>query len=83
MRAITPIHLGLFGQYLVVLGLSPEGILHARMTTLVSSFFELSALEISPRRLSRQGEGVVYLLSLGRPTDIGLQLDKACYPCSR
>ena len=28
-------------------------------------------------------EGVVYLTSLGRPTDIGLQLDKACCPCSR
>ena len=31
----------------------------------------------------RSGEGVVYLMSPGRPTDIGLQLDKACYPCSR
>ena len=28
-------------------------------------------------------EGVVYLTSPGRPTDIGLQLGKACYPCSR
>ena len=28
-------------------------------------------------------EGVMYLMSLGRPTDIGLQLGKACYPCSR
>ena len=28
-------------------------------------------------------EGVVYLMSLGRPTDIGLKLGKACYPCSR
>ena len=27
--------------------------------------------------------GVMYLASLGRPTDIGLQLSKACYPCSR
>ena len=27
------------------------------------------------------GEGVVYLTSLGRPTDIDLQLSKACYPC--
>ena len=27
--------------------------------------------------------GVVYLTSLGRPTDIGLQLGKDCYPCSR
>ena len=25
----------------------------------------------------------MYLTSPGRPTDIGLQLDKACYPCSR
>ena len=28
-------------------------------------------------------EGAMYLTSLGRPSDIGLQLDKACYPCSR
>ena len=28
-------------------------------------------------------EGVMYLMSLGRPADIGLQLGKACYPCSR
>ena len=27
-------------------------------------------------------EGAVYLTSLGRPTDIGLQLGKACYYCS-
>ena len=25
----------------------------------------------------------MYLTSPGRPTDIGLQLGKACYPCSR
>ena len=29
------------------------------------------------------GEGVVYLTSPGRPTDIGLQCGKACYPCNR
>ena len=29
------------------------------------------------------GNGVVYLTSPGRPTKIGLQLGKACYPCSR
>ena len=28
-------------------------------------------------------KGVVYLTSLGRPADIGLQLGKACYPCNR
>ena len=27
-------------------------------------------------------EGVVHLISPGRPTDIGLQLGKAYYPCS-
>ena len=26
---------------------------------------------------------ISYLMSPGRPTDIGLQLGKACYPCSR
>ena len=29
------------------------------------------------------GESFVYLTSSGHPTDIGLQLGKACYPCSR
>ena len=29
------------------------------------------------------GEGVVCLTSPGRPIDFGLQLGKACYPCSR
>ena len=29
------------------------------------------------------GKGVVYLASLGRLTDIGLWLGKACYPCNR
>ena len=28
-------------------------------------------------------EGVMYLVSPGRPTDIGLQFGKACYRCSR
>ena len=28
-------------------------------------------------------EGVVNLTSPGRPTDLGLELGKACYPCSR
>ena len=27
-------------------------------------------------------EGAVYFTSPGHPTDIGLQLGKACYPCS-
>ena len=27
-------------------------------------------------------EGAVYLISPGCPADIGLQLGKACYPCS-
>ena len=29
------------------------------------------------------GEGFVYFTSPGRSADIGLQLGKACYPCSR
>ena len=28
-------------------------------------------------------EGIVYFTSPGRPTDIGLQLGKACHACSR
>ena len=29
------------------------------------------------------GSGVGYLPSRGHPADIGFQLGKACYPCSR
>ena len=29
------------------------------------------------------GKRVVHLISPGHPADIGLQLGKACYPCSR
>ena len=29
------------------------------------------------------GKGVGYLTSPGRPTDIGFQLGKTCYPCSK
>ena len=28
-------------------------------------------------------EGVMYHMSTGHPTDIGLQLGKVCYPCHR
>ena len=38
---------------------------------------------ISQVGVVRCGEGFVYLTSPGRPTEIGLQLGKACYPCSR
>ena len=53
--------------------------------------YKISAIEIysaigSSKNKSCGGvvgwcEGAVYLTSLGRPTDIGLQLGKACYPC--
>ena len=41
-------------------------------------------VEISCTLLCMVGwcEGVMYFLSPGRPADIGLQLGKACYPCS-
>ena len=41
-----------------------------------------SANRIKPKlsKCTRRCEGAVYLTSLGRPTDIGLQLGKACYP---
>ena len=29
------------------------------------------------------GKGVIYLMSLGHPSDIGLQLGKAYCPCSK
>ena len=32
--------------------------------------------------MEKLGQSAVYLTSPGRPTDIGLQLGKACYPCS-
>ena len=48
--------------------------LHTRMTTLAFLILE---------GVVGWCEGVLYLMSPGRPTDIGLQLGKACYPCSR
>ena len=51
-------------------------------------FHEIFVVGIKALLLSTLGvvgwcKGVVYLTSPGRPTDIGLQLGKACYPCSR
>ena len=46
---------------------------------LSSSWWHPSKL---PQRVVGWCEGAVYLRSPGRPTDIGLQLGKACYPCS-
>ena len=44
----------------------------------------LSQLQLAPLKgVVGSGNGVVYLTSPGRPTEIGLQLGKACYPCSR
>ena len=46
-------------------------------------FFSLKmCLDISCEGVVGWCEGAVYLTSLGRPTDIGLQLGKACYPCT-
>ena len=44
------------------------------------SFYRLPLIEIEG--VVGWCEGAVYLTSLGRQTDIGLQLGKACYPCS-
>ena len=45
---------------------------------------ELNTLSsMKKARVVRCGKGVVYLTSPGCPTEIGLQLDKTCYPCSR
>ena len=51
--------------------------------TRVESFWTPYLLSILLTGLAGWCEGVVYLTSLGRPTDIGLQLGKANYPCSR
>ena len=53
------------------------------------SFITLGQDLVDPNQLSQMegvvwcGEGVMYLMSPGRQTDICLQLGKACYPCSR
>ena len=57
-------------------------VLFQMCTMAVKSF----AFQSLPEKLLcpyRGGEGVVYLASLGHPTDTGLLLGKACYPCSR
>ena len=49
-----------------------------------STISSISLLPFSGRLgVVGSGNGVVYLTSPGRPTEIGLQLGKACYPCSR
>ena len=48
--------------------------------------FYLVCKVLSKNKISgmvERGKGVVYLKLPGRPTDTGLQLGKACYPCSR
>ena len=50
--------------------------------TVEPRYLELAYFEL-PLGVVRSGNGVVYLTSPGRPTEIGLQLGKACYPCSR
>ena len=49
------------------------------------NFVQTTESDLLPRQLGivRCGEGVLYLRSQGRPTEIGLQLGNACYPCSR
>ena len=51
-------------------------------TTLPFLLLALSPFVIFDSGVVGWCEGAVYLTSLGRPTDIGLQLGKACYPCS-
>ena len=40
-------------------------------------------MSITGMGVVRWCEGVLYLMSPGRPAGIGLQLGRACYPCSR
>ena len=47
-----------------------------------SNLFLHIGKQCGPRGVVGWCEGAVYLTSLGRPTDIGLQLGKARYPCS-
>ena len=48
------------------------------------AFANAKATHILQQKIGVVGwcEGAVYLTSLGRPSDIGLQLGKARYPCS-
>ena len=46
------------------------------------NFKHLGPLQFAQLGVVGWCEGAVDLTSLGRPTDIGLQLGKACYPCS-
>ena len=51
----------------------------------VESFYRNYLLNLDPELVggSRVVRRCLVTTSPGRPTDTGLQLDKACYPCSR
>ena len=49
---------------------------------LLDKYEKLNHCYFSTERVVGWCEGAVYLRSPGRPTDIGLQLGKACYPYS-
>ena len=59
---------------------------HSHYSFFPVSFFHLLYYlfyHFSPFGVIGCGKSVVCLMSLGRLADIGLQLGKACYPCSR
>ena len=53
------------------------------MGRLIGIYTVCKSICIGLRGVVEWCEGDVYLTSLGRPTDIGLQLGNACYPRSR
>ena len=59
-----------------------QGRHHFRREAILMELPPLKVYSI-PMGVVGSGNGVVYLTSPGRPTEIGLQLGKACYPCSR
>ena len=62
------------------LWVQPAGSAAFLLSRLIMKYFLQS---FSPFEVVGWCEDVVYLTSPGRPTDIGLHLGKACYPCSR
>ena len=68
--------------------ISPYSAKQKRHSNFLKKKSEKISLYISCELFTKQAgvvgwcEGAVYLKSLGRPTDIGLQLGKACYPCT-
>ena len=68
--------------YYIAISRIKDNILNCVILLILSIPYQINGQDQPMQGVVGWCEGAVYLTSLGRPTDIGLQLGKACYPCS-